>query len=100
MRVSLDLDGFGGQMDLAFTGLLHTLRAGQPAWDAVFGAPFWRHLATDPVMSASFDAALVHPDAGYRDAARPLQRFWCADRMPAERDHERDGRRVLQGSAT
>ena len=39
MQVSLDLTGFGGQMDLAFTGLLHTVRTGRPAWEAVFGAP-------------------------------------------------------------
>lgn len=59
MRVALDLDGFGGQMDLAFTGLLHTVRTGQPAWETVFGAPFWNHLAADPVMSASFDATMA-----------------------------------------
>ncbi len=59
MQVSLDLNGFGGQMDLAFTGLLHTVRTGQPAWETVFGAPFWRHLAADPRMSASFDATMT-----------------------------------------
>lgn len=59
MRVALDLNGFGGQMDLAFIGLLHTVRTGQPAWETVFGAPFWNHLAADPVMSASFDATMA-----------------------------------------
>lgn len=59
MRVQMDLRGFGGQMDLAFTGLLHTVRTGQPAWETVFGAPFWSHLAADPVMSASFDATMT-----------------------------------------
>ncbi len=59
MQVQLDLGGFGGQMDLAFTGLLHTLRTGQPAWESVFGAPFWRHLAEDSVMGASFDAVMA-----------------------------------------
>ena len=29
--VWLDLDGFGGQMDLAFTGLVHTVRTAAPA---------------------------------------------------------------------
>ncbi|MQA84528.1 MAG: methyltransferase [Streptosporangiales bacterium] len=59
MRVWLDLDGFGGQMDLAFTGLLHTVRTGQPAWEVVFGSPFWRHLADNPDMAASFDATMA-----------------------------------------
>jgi 2,7-dihydroxy-5-methyl-1-naphthoate 7-O-methyltransferase len=59
MQVSLDLGGFGGQMDLAFTGLLHTVRTGQPAWETVFGAPLWAYLAADPAMSASFDAVMA-----------------------------------------
>lgn len=70
MRVQLDLDGFGGQMDLAFTGLLHTLRTGQPAWETVFGAPFWRYLAANPVMSASFDATMASGPEYTVDAAR------------------------------
>lgn len=37
MRLWLDLDEFGGRMDLAFTGLLHTVRTGERAWEAVFG---------------------------------------------------------------
>lgn len=59
MRVSLDLEGFGGQMDLAFTGLLHTLRTGGPAWETVFGAPFWEYLSANPAMSTSFDEAMT-----------------------------------------
>ncbi|TYB69635.1 methyltransferase [Nonomuraea sp. PA05] len=59
MRARLDLDGFGGQMDLAFTGLLHTVRTGGPAWETVFGAPYWDHLAANPELSASFDAMMA-----------------------------------------
>ncbi|MFC4533816.1 methyltransferase [Sphaerisporangium dianthi] len=59
MRVWLDLGGFGGQMDVAFTGLLHTVRTGRPAWETVFGAPFWDYLAANPQMSASFDATMA-----------------------------------------
>lgn len=58
MQVSLDLGGFGGRMDLAFTELLHTVRTGQPAWDRVFGAPFWESLAGNRALGASFDAAM------------------------------------------
>ncbi|WP_280182682.1 methyltransferase [Nocardia cyriacigeorgica] len=59
MRGYLDLDGFFGRMDLVFTGLLHTVRTGKPAWQEVFGAPFWHYLHTHPAMSAAFDEAMA-----------------------------------------
>jgi hypothetical protein len=59
MRSWFDLDGFGGRMDLAFTELLHTVRTGRPAWEVVFGAPFWEHLAAHPELAASFDASMA-----------------------------------------
>jgi 2,7-dihydroxy-5-methyl-1-naphthoate 7-O-methyltransferase len=61
--VWLDLDGFGGRMDLAFTGLVHTVRTGKPAWEQVFGQPFWDWLDANPAISASFDATMA-VDAG------------------------------------
>jgi hypothetical protein len=61
--VWLDLDGFGGRMDLAFTGLMHTVRTGEPAWEQVFGQPFWAYLDANPSISASFDATMA-VDAG------------------------------------
>jgi hypothetical protein len=61
--VWLDLDGFGGRMDLAFTGLGHTVRTGEPAWEQVFGQPFWAYLDANPAISASFDATMA-VDAG------------------------------------
>ncbi|TXS35674.1 methyltransferase [Streptomyces sp. OR43] len=69
LRPGLDLDGFGGTMDLAFTGLLHTVRTGEPAWETVFGAPFWPHLAAHPERGASFDATMSAGPALVRDAA-------------------------------
>jgi O-methyltransferase len=59
VRLWYDLEGFGGRMDLAFTELMHTVRTGQPAWERVFGAPFWEHLAADPGMAGSFDAVMA-----------------------------------------
>lgn len=59
MRTWFDLDGFGGRMDLAFTELMRTVRTGQPAWETVFGAPFWDYLAAHPAMAASFDATMA-----------------------------------------
>ncbi|WP_203719407.1 methyltransferase, partial [Asanoa siamensis] len=61
--VWLDLDGFGGQMDLAFTGLAHTVRTGEPAWEQVFGLPYWDYLDANPAFAASFDATMA-VDAG------------------------------------
>jgi hypothetical protein len=57
--VWLDLDGFGGRMDLAFTGLAHTVRTGAPAWEQVFGEPFWAYLDANPAIGASFDATMA-----------------------------------------
>jgi 2,7-dihydroxy-5-methyl-1-naphthoate 7-O-methyltransferase len=57
--VWLDLDGFGGRMDLAFTGLVHTVHTGEPAWEQVFGLPFWAYLDANPPISASFDATMA-----------------------------------------
>ena len=59
----LDLDGFGGRMDLAFTGLAHTVRTGEPAWEQVFGQTFWAYLDGNPEIGASFDAIMA-VDAG------------------------------------
>ena len=67
MRSWLDLEGFGGQMDLAFTALAHTVRTGQPAWEAVFGQPFWPYLDAHPSIGASFDEIMAS-DADYRSA--------------------------------
>ena len=53
--VWLDLDGFGGRMDLAFTGLAHTVRTGEPAWEQVFGQPFWAYLDTARACRSAAD---------------------------------------------
>ncbi|MEV4896990.1 methyltransferase [Nonomuraea sp. NPDC055795] len=69
MRARLDLDGFGGQMDVAFTGLLHTVRTGLPAWETVFGADIWSYLTAHPRMSATFDAMMADGADYLADAA-------------------------------
>jgi hypothetical protein len=55
----LDLDGFGGQMDMAFTGLAHTVRTGEAAWEQVFGLPLWAYLDANPAIAASHDALMA-----------------------------------------
>ncbi|MCW4458590.1 methyltransferase [Microbacterium sp. MPKO10] len=58
MRENLDLSGFGGQMDLVFTELMHTVLTGEPAWQTMFGAPFWEHVTESPTLNASFDRVM------------------------------------------
>ena len=39
------------------------MRTGEPAWEQVFGQPFWDWLDANPAISASFDATMA-VDAG------------------------------------
>ncbi|MEU3269492.1 methyltransferase [Saccharomonospora sp. NPDC006951] len=70
MAQRLDLDGFGGRMDLAFTGLAHTVRTGEPAWETVFGTPLWRYLAENEEIGESFDAMMASGTDYVADAVR------------------------------
>jgi SAM-dependent methyltransferase len=54
----LDLDGFGGRMAHAWGSLLAAVRTGAPAYQTVFGRPFWDDLQTHPDIAASFDALM------------------------------------------
>ncbi|MGH3752550.1 MAG: methyltransferase [Pseudonocardiaceae bacterium] len=57
LRAWLDLDGIG-RADLAFGGLLKSVRTGGPAYQDVHGKPFWEDLEADHELSASFDALM------------------------------------------
>ena len=58
VRLGLDLDGIGGRMAGAWASLLTAVRTGAPAYDTVFGRPFWEDLAAHPSIAASFDALM------------------------------------------
>ena len=58
VRLGLDLDGFGGRMAYAWGSLLAAVRTGAPAYDEVFGRPFWEDLRAHPDLAASFDALM------------------------------------------
>jgi len=58
VRLGLDLDGFGGRMAYAWGSLLAAVRTGTPAYDEVFGRPFWEDLRAHPDLAASFDALM------------------------------------------
>ena len=53
LRTGLDLEGIG-RIELAFTGLLHSIRTGEPAYPQVFGRDFWQDIAADPERRAGF----------------------------------------------
>lgn len=48
----------GEQHYHAWGALLHTVRTGEPAFEHVYGAPFFEYMATNPQMQATFDAAM------------------------------------------
>jgi 2,7-dihydroxy-5-methyl-1-naphthoate 7-O-methyltransferase len=50
----LDLDGAGGAMDRAYSGLLETVRTGKPAYPNIHGRHFWEDLASDADLAHSF----------------------------------------------
>jgi SAM-dependent methyltransferase len=54
-QYGLDLDGIGGRMAHAWGSLLTAVRTGRPAYQEVFGQPFWADLAAHPDIAASFD---------------------------------------------
>jgi predicted enzyme related to lactoylglutathione lyase len=60
-RRFLDLESIGGRMAHTWGTLLDYVRTGLPAYQKVFGRPFWEDLAAHPDIAADFDA-LMGPD--------------------------------------
>jgi hypothetical protein len=80
IRLGLDLDGIGGRMARAWSSLLVAVETGAPAYDEVFGRPFWDDLAAHPHIAASFDALMSPAGHGPPDADIPLTGGWDAIR--------------------
>ncbi|WP_405435384.1 methyltransferase [Streptomyces avidinii] len=59
LRPWLDATGALGRSDLAFFGLLETVRTGRPAYEGVFGRPFWDDLSVTPELGDSFDTLMA-----------------------------------------
>ena len=57
-RLGFDLEGIGGRMAYAWGTLLTYVKTGAPAYQQVFGLPFWEDLEAHPEVSASFDALI------------------------------------------
>ncbi len=76
LRLGLDLDGIGGRMSFVWGTLLSYVRTGRPAYDEVFGRPFWEDLAANPVVGASFDALMGPGGHGQPDPGVLLDDDW------------------------
>jgi hypothetical protein len=72
----LDLNGIGGRMAHAWGTLLDYVRTGQPAYQQVFGRPFWEDLAAHPDIAADFDALMGPAGHGVPDADIELAGGW------------------------
>ncbi|MFJ4769376.1 methyltransferase [Streptomyces uncialis] len=59
LRGGLNLDGHGGRLAGAWTGLLDAVRSGRPTYQAVFGLPFWEDLDAHPGLADSYDSMMV-----------------------------------------
>ncbi|MFJ3520420.1 MULTISPECIES: methyltransferase [unclassified Streptomyces] len=59
LRPWLDTASALGRSDLAFFGLLETVRTGRPAYEGVFGKPFWDDLSETPALGDSFDTLMA-----------------------------------------
>jgi hypothetical protein len=59
LRGGLNLDGHGGRIAGAWTGLLEAVRTGRPTYGSVYGLPFWEDLDAHPGLADSYDAMMV-----------------------------------------
>jgi 2,7-dihydroxy-5-methyl-1-naphthoate 7-O-methyltransferase len=75
-RRFLDLEGFGGRMAHTWGTLLDYVRTGLPAYQKVFGRPFWEDLAAHPKIAADFDALMGPAGHGVPDFDIELTAGW------------------------
>ena len=76
IRLGLDLDGIGGRMANAWSGLLQQVRSGKPAYQEIFGLPFWEDLDAHPEIGASFDELMGPAGHGDPDPEVLVDRDW------------------------
>ena len=75
-RIGLDLEGFGGRMAHAWSTMLAYVRTGVPAYDEIFGRPFWEDLDEHPEIGAQFDALMGPAGHGHPDPSFPITGGW------------------------
>ena len=72
----LDLNGIGGRMAHAWGSMLTAVINGTPAYDSVFGKPFWEDLQAHPEINASFDELMGPAGHGGPDANIEIAGGW------------------------
>ena len=55
----LDMESLGARTDLAFVGLPHAIRTGEPSYATVHGRDYWADLDARPAMRAYFDELML-----------------------------------------
>lgn len=76
VQSSLDLDGIGGRFAYAWGTLLKFTRTGEPAYQDVFGLPFFEDLNAHPDIAASFDALIGPAGHGTPDPEFQVSGGW------------------------
>jgi 2,7-dihydroxy-5-methyl-1-naphthoate 7-O-methyltransferase len=72
----LDLEGIGGRMAHTWGTMLDYVRTGRPAYQKLFGRPFWEDLAAHPKIAADFDALMGPAGHGIPDFDIELTGGW------------------------
>jgi hypothetical protein len=80
----LDLGGIGGRMAHTWGTLLDYVRTGRPAYEQVFGLPFWEDLAAHPKIAAEFDQLMGPAGHGIPDFDIELTGGWDEIRTVAD----------------
>jgi 2,7-dihydroxy-5-methyl-1-naphthoate 7-O-methyltransferase len=75
-RLGLDLEGIGGRMAYAWGTLLTYVKTGAPAYEQVFGLPFWEDLEAHPQVAESFDALIGPTGHGLPDPDFQISDGW------------------------
>jgi SAM-dependent methyltransferase len=55
----LDLSGASARADLAYAGLLHSVRTGEPGYAAVHGRTFWQDYDAEPAYQLFYDRVMI-----------------------------------------
>jgi len=76
LRLGLDLESFGGRMAYAWGTLLKAVRTGAPAYEELFGRPYWEDLDAHPEIAADFDALMGPAGHGTPDPEVLLNGDW------------------------
>jgi hypothetical protein len=71
LRANFDLDGGLGRGEMAFFGLLHSVRTGEAAFDLQYGRSFWDDVAADPRRHADYDELMAGDVARWARAIVP-----------------------------